>query len=377
MTVPAHPPHEGPLALHWRQPVGLAGLAVLNFVLNILTVGLYQFWGKTEVRKRIWSSVRVGGEPLVYTGTGREMFVGFLIAFAVVVAPAILLPTIALVAIGEEAAGIAQLVVFAVLFVLFATAVWRAQRYRLRRTLWRGIHGSLDGHAAGYTWATLWTIPWRSMMLQRHLVARMRFGDARFTFEGSSGPLYLRFVLVWIVSAIAAVIGIGLVVIFSIAGASIPVPPGMVGSPVLGSPVYGQAVLAPVVLGQASTGAPVVALIGLAAIAGGLLLYGLVTAWYRAFQFNHFAACTRLGDVRFVGTMTGFGMLWLTLTNWALTIFTFGLLVPVAQARSARYAVTHLTVVEPAVAPVIAAASDDIDRTRGEGLAHAFDFDAI
>ena len=71
-----------PLALAWKQQSGLIGLSIVNFILRILTLGIYHFWGKTEVRRRIWSAVRLNGEPLEYTGTGKELFIGFLVATA-------------------------------------------------------------------------------------------------------------------------------------------------------------------------------------------------------------------------------------------------------------------------------------------------------
>src|ERR1700680_3803714 len=67
-----------------HPPGGFAGLSLLNGVLRILTLGVYHFWGKTEVRQRIWSAVRIDGEPLEYRGTGGELCRGFLIVFFVI-----------------------------------------------------------------------------------------------------------------------------------------------------------------------------------------------------------------------------------------------------------------------------------------------------
>ena len=75
-------------AISWVHPQGgFLGLSLLNGVLRILTLGVYHFWGKTEVRQRIWSAVRVDGEPLDYRGTGGELFRGFLIVFFLILLP--------------------------------------------------------------------------------------------------------------------------------------------------------------------------------------------------------------------------------------------------------------------------------------------------
>jgi len=48
--------------ISWVPPAGgFAGLSMLNGLLRILTLGVYHFWGKTEVRQRIWSAVRIDG----------------------------------------------------------------------------------------------------------------------------------------------------------------------------------------------------------------------------------------------------------------------------------------------------------------------------
>ena len=49
-------------------------------LLNIITLTLYRFWGKTEVRRRVWRNVRLNDEPFEYTGRGGELFIGFILA---------------------------------------------------------------------------------------------------------------------------------------------------------------------------------------------------------------------------------------------------------------------------------------------------------
>ena len=56
---------------------------IVNGILTILTLGIYQFWAKAKVRRFFWSNVRFLDDPLEYTGTGGELFVGFLIVIAI------------------------------------------------------------------------------------------------------------------------------------------------------------------------------------------------------------------------------------------------------------------------------------------------------
>ena len=58
-------------------------LAVTVALLTLVTLGIYRFWGKTRIRKYIWSSTVGDGDAFEYTGTGLEKFLGFLVAVTV------------------------------------------------------------------------------------------------------------------------------------------------------------------------------------------------------------------------------------------------------------------------------------------------------
>jgi len=62
-------------------------LALKTSALTLITLGVYRFWGKTRIRKYIWSSTHVGEDNFEYTGTGLEKFLGFLIAVVVLPTP--------------------------------------------------------------------------------------------------------------------------------------------------------------------------------------------------------------------------------------------------------------------------------------------------
>src|SRR5436305_3578126 len=52
-------------------------------VLLMFTLGIYRFWLITDIRRFLWSNTSVADESLEYTGTARELLLGFLIAIAV------------------------------------------------------------------------------------------------------------------------------------------------------------------------------------------------------------------------------------------------------------------------------------------------------
>src|SRR5215510_789955 len=58
-------------ALYW--------IFIKNFLLIIITLTIYRFWGKTNLRRYAWSHTTLQGQRFEYTGRGGELFIGFLI----------------------------------------------------------------------------------------------------------------------------------------------------------------------------------------------------------------------------------------------------------------------------------------------------------
>ena len=115
---------------YWRLRIKGAGLL-------FLTLGIYRFWFATDVRRYLWSSTEIGGETLEYTGLATELLGGFLLAIAIVVP---LYTAIASAALALDAAQGAILAVAFILVVLLGQfALFRARRYRLTRTVFRGV----------------------------------------------------------------------------------------------------------------------------------------------------------------------------------------------------------------------------------------------
>ncbi len=189
---------------------GLLRIALTNLFLNLITLTIYRFWAKTNVRRHIWSCVHINGEALEYTGRGKELFIGALIVFGVLILPVVLLLMGLQIGLGPEhpAVFIVQFVFFLIIFGLWGMAVYRARRYQLSRTLWRGIRGALVGSPWSYTGlhagASLlapmtlgWSTPAMNLNLQERMIGDMRFGSMPFRFSGTAGPLYGRYAITW------------------------------------------------------------------------------------------------------------------------------------------------------------------------------------
>jgi uncharacterized membrane protein YjgN (DUF898 family) len=362
-----------PLALTWKQHSGLIGVSIVNFVLRVLTLGIYHFWGKTEVRRRIWSAIRLNGEPLEYTGTGKELFLGFLVVLFCVFLPIALAGAALVYVLGPHSQLLPafQLLAYVVLFFLVGIAIHRALRYRLARTRWRGIRGGLDGSSLRFAWTHFWTallipftlgwiMPWRATKLQSLLYNDMRFGNRPFRFMARSGPLYGRFAVAWI----------GTILLFVAASAGVGFSMYLVGFDPQPAAVPGR----PPSVDPKTMAAIMTAIVPIMVVF--YLLFGLIVAWYQAGAFNHFAAHTSYEGATFRGRATTWSLIWLVISNILIVSLTLGLLAPVAQARAARYMIDRLSI-DGAVplAKIEQRAADPM--RRGEGLAQVFDVDAF
>ena len=54
-------------------------LALGTGLLSIISLGIYRFWAKARIRRFVWGNIRLDDDALEFTGTGLEMFLGFLI----------------------------------------------------------------------------------------------------------------------------------------------------------------------------------------------------------------------------------------------------------------------------------------------------------
>ena len=211
------------------QPVRFTGdsrafwrLLLRGAVLLAVTLGIYRFWLATDVRRFLWSSTEIAGESLEYNGTATELLIGFLIAIALLI-PINLSFFVLALSMGT-AGELASVLGFPVLFVLGQFAVYRARRYRLTRTVFRGIRCHQTGSAIRYAFcATFWWVlivltlglayPFMQASLERYKMRNTWYGDLPGRFEGSGFRLFLRGLLMWLlvvgplVFAILAVIG--------------------------------------------------------------------------------------------------------------------------------------------------------------------------
>lgn len=329
------------------------GILFGNFILSILTLGVYSFWGKAKARRYIWSRTSIMGEPLEYTGTGKELFISFLI-----VIPPFLVFAFFLSFLAQTQPFLAFIVYPAFLF-LWEFASYRALRYRLTRTRWRGIRGNMSGSALSYAWKACgyWLaiicslgllMPWGSARMTTLKLNEVWFGNRKAAFNGPAKELMKPFFVCYASGVIAMAVLFGAVCAILYATGNFGVP-----------------------------GASADPLVSLAPIGLMLLYFLAVTLIMSIYQAAHFRWLCRhfaYGQIRLRSLLAGMQVFRVMLGNLLQVACTLGFGYAWAYVRGLRLVCNS---VEYQGDPQLVELLQDSQKapTRGEGLLEALDVD--
>lgn len=341
-------------------------IVLVNLVLNIITLSFYRFWARTSVRRYLWDRTLINDEPLEYTGTGKELFLGFLLVLGVIFLPLV----VALIAVQiffgpETVTAITGLLYLPFLFLLGA-AVYRAWRYRLSRTMWRGIRFGLTGSWVKYGFKFVgflllsvmsygWAYPWMVMRLADQEMNNTWIGGEKFAFKGSASSLYGRFTAVWF----GGILGIFVffTLIFAVFG-------------ILALAGSGDAE------DQVTTSSAALIILPILLYVVFMVLFVMLQSFFAARYLSVLMASLTLKNLSFTLNATAWSYAGLEIVNMLITLVTLGFGVPFAQMRRFRYFCERLSVegkIDLAAIEQSALEGPSI----GEGLADAFDIGAI
>jgi uncharacterized membrane protein YjgN (DUF898 family) len=289
-------------------------IAATNALLTLVTLFVYRSWAKARTRRYLWSHTRFIDDQLQWTGTGMEMFVGFIVVGillgSVLFAFQFGLPALA-IRFGTIAAVIALVGVYLCGMFLYGLARFRGLRYRLSRTWWRGIRGGSDDggwnygrKAIGYYFATFFLggllYPWAQAKLWNERWNKMSFGPEQFEATMTSDDTRGAFFIVW-------------------------------GAAVAGSIVLGAASVA------SGTKDPNPAFVIIFYLAIGFAYLNFLTSYYQAA-----ADFTRIGEIEFRFSAGYRDWLKFYAATIGLAIVTLGLAMLVYDFRKWQFMTSHL-----------------------------------
>ncbi|OAN63819.1 YjgN family protein [Sphingomonas sp. TDK1] len=315
----------------WRE---YAPIAFTNLLLTIVTLGLYSFWGRTRTRRYLWSQTRFIDDRLEWTGSGRELLFGYMLAMALVFVPiAFVNLAIGLLAMRGTAAGAATaallfLLVYLFIFALGGVAIFRALRYRLSRTYWHGIRGGSDAQGFRYGLSYLWRtmlgsaafgllVPWALVTLWNERWNAMSFGPYAFRSGASSDGLMRRYLLFYLMPVLLGIGMVALLVATMVMGVDPRIAPGHV--------------------------APLFLIAGVAILyLMFVVLFGLIALSFYAAYFRQGIGNLTLGHLEFEFTARTMDWLKLALGTIALVVCTLGIGSIFIGYRNWAFFVRHL-----------------------------------
>jgi uncharacterized membrane protein YjgN (DUF898 family) len=204
-SVPSVTPAER-IVFSGRRP-DFSQMVIRGGLLEFVTLGFYRFWLATDMRRHLWSHSSVEGDALEYTGTAKELFIGFLFAMAIFVPIYVVYFVLGLEAERVQAFASTPFGLFFYLFAQFA--IYRARRYRVSRTIWRGVRFSMRGSGWNYAWrVAVWSIltsitfglalPWRQAALERFKMRHTQYGNLAGRFDGRGWDFFKQGWWVWL-----------------------------------------------------------------------------------------------------------------------------------------------------------------------------------
>ncbi|GJL71655.1 MAG: hypothetical protein NMNS01_08540 [Nitrosomonas sp.] len=318
---------------------------LLNLFMNIMTLGIYSFWGKTRLRQYIVGSFSLHGDRFEYTGTGKELFFGFLKAVTVLLG--IYAPFMIATLNAPDAAWPA-LFLITVIYVI-PVALYSALRYRLSRLDWRGIRFRLTGSSLNYANLYIWRgvldiislgilLPYSDIKKYRHKVENSSYGDIPFSFEGHGKNLmniHLATYAIAIGLLFMMLLGLQLIAVsfpytdFSMA------PQGISALAVQSMPEENSLPL----LSEKSVFITAVTFILLP-----FLLFPLVRLMYKTALIHEMINHSHVAGIGFRSTVTTLALVKLKLGNFFIIIGTLGIGAPYIMQRNLRFFANHMQI---------------------------------
>lgn len=334
------------------------GIMLINMFLSFLTLGIYSFWGKTRLRRYLVSSMAINGkERFEYTGTPKELLVGWLKAM-VVFAPVLA----AFIWADVVKNNLVYCIAGFAFYVLFFAGTYLALRYRLSRTKWRGIRFGLAGNTVDYLKICLKRLFFNIVTLGygvaksdiekwTYMANNMYFGKTKFKYRGDYKKLtWINMITMWL----------PLVPIVSLAL--------MIGTL---SPQADAGLPEESAAASTTKMAFLVILLIVAAISG---VFGRL--WYRAALRAERFAGLALEGIRFKSTATGKDYLKLKMMNLLILVITIGYGFAIVLNRNMKFECRHVIIGGDLDALISAQADPNRKSDIGDSLAPDLDLGA-
>lgn len=301
------------------------GIWIVNFLLSIVTFGVYSAWAKVRNRKYFLGNTAVDGRPFDYHARGVQILIG----------RAIIVAALVTYGVTSSISPIANGVVVVVFAAALPWLINRGLRFNAAMTSWSNVRFRFEGtywpafrvfllYPVLAIFSLYLALPFVTRAAKRYMIGRHRLGGHRFTFDSRIGPFYaaLFVTFVWLI--------LGLVVLVSVLAASGAVE--KIGS---------------VAQTGGGTGDMRLLIIALMSVIWFVAIFPLGTVYAACVRNAIYAGIALDGGHRFESRIFPLMLAWIAISNAFAIVVSVGMLLPWARIRVARYLCAH-TYVMPA-----------------------------
>ena len=328
------------------------GIWIVNLLLTILTLGIYASWAKVRRLQYFYRHTEVAGSTLDFHGNPVKIFIGRLIALAMLIA----------YNLSVRLHSVMTLVVVCAIAVIMPWLLRNSFRFRLYNSSWRGIRFHFRGAVGSayrvfllngfLTMITLYLLaPFMHQRVKAYQHNNSWLGQTQCSFHARVGEFYKAYLLLLaglaVFGTLVGLSGIGSAFVAISSAKTHGAPPNpLLIFKMLGI-FYGALLVAVVLIGP--------------------IFHALIT--------NLIWRNTRIGEHRIECNISPLGLLWIGISNLFLTVITLGLYMPWAMVRLTKFQLEAVTLVPASDLQEFVAAEPDKISAVGEETATAFDFD--
>lgn len=171
---------------------------IVNWLLTILTLGLYYPWAKARKLQFLYGETSLNGDSFSFHGTGKEMFKGFIKALLIIA----FLYGLFFLLLYLKSPFLGMIILYLGILALLPFAIHGSYRYRMSRTSWRGIRFGYRGDRKEFSmnffkWLffTIFSFgiygSWMSINMRNYILGNIRFGDVEFNSDGDGGDYFM------------------------------------------------------------------------------------------------------------------------------------------------------------------------------------------
>jgi uncharacterized membrane protein YjgN (DUF898 family) len=195
----------------------LFGILVKNFLLNVLTLGIYYPWSKAKQLRYYYGASRIRDSDFKFHGTGREMLIGLGKAVVVLVLLDLAYEGILSIIFNERLLALTGLLYVIVFFLLIMIASVGARRYRMSCTSWREIRFRFIGTfkdtvilvSRGWLLSLLsfgFYYPFYLNSFQDYWTTKTTFGNMPFSYDGQGKDVFS----IWLKGTLLTILTLGI-----------------------------------------------------------------------------------------------------------------------------------------------------------------------